>query len=115
ILGIAGDVKPDQVLAMLKTALADWKRSTLTATLPPSASVVAKKQVYLVNRPDSVQTSITIGNIALDRSNPDYLALRVANQVLGGGPASRLFIKLREEKGYTYGAGSSVHALQFAG
>ena len=46
-----------------------------------------------------------IGNIAMDRRNPDYMALRVANQVLGDGPASRLFVKLREEKGYTYGAG----------
>ena len=115
ILGIAGDVNPEQMMAMLKTSLADWKRTSLIATLPPSAVAVARKQVYLVNRPDSVQTNIMIGNIAMDRSNPDYVALRVANQILGGGPASRLFVKLREEKGYTYGAGSSFHALQFAG
>jgi zinc protease len=115
ILGIAGDVNPAQMIDLLKKSLAEWKRTTLAAKLPPSASAAARKQVYLVNRPDSVQTNIMIGNIAIDRRNPDYVALKVANQVLGSGPASRLFVKLREEKGYTYHAASSIHALLFAG
>ena len=115
ILGIAGDVNPAQTIEMLKKSLGGWKRNGTEVKLPPNASPVAKKQVYLVNRPDSVQTNIMIGNIAIDRRNPDYVALRVANQVLGDGPASRLFIKLREEKGYTYHAGSSFHAFQFPG
>ncbi len=115
ILGIAGDVKPAEVMAMLKKSLGDWKRTSMEAKLPVSATAATRKQVFLVNRPDSVQTSIMIGNIAMERRNPDYIALRVANQVLGDGPASRLFVKLREEKGYTYGASSSFHALLFAG
>jgi len=115
VLGIAGDVNPAQMIEMLKKSLAPWKRTSVEAKLPPSAVAVARKQVYLVNRPEAVQTNIMIGNIAIDRRNPDYIALRVANQVLGDGPASRLFVKLREEKGYTYGANSSFHALQFAG
>lgn len=115
ILGIAGDVNPAQTINLLKKSLADWKRTTLEAKLPPSAVAAIHKQVYLVNRPDSVQTNIMIGNIALDRRSPDYVALRVTNQILGDGPASRLFIKLREEKGYTYGASSSFHAFLFAG
>jgi zinc protease len=115
ILGIAGDVNPAQTIAMLKKSLADWKRTQLESKLPASAKAATKKQVFLVNRPASVQTNIMIGNIAIDRRNPDYVALRVANQVLGGGPASRLFVKLREEKGYTYGASSSFHAFTFAG
>jgi predicted Zn-dependent peptidase len=115
ILGIAGDVNAAAVIAMLKTSLADWKRTSLEAKLPPSATAVAKKQVYLVNRPAAVQTNILIGNIAMDRRNPDYVPLQVANQILGGGPASRLFVKLREEKGYTYHVASSFHAFLFAG
>jgi zinc protease len=115
VLGIAGDVNPAQMLDLLKKSLADWKRTGLEVKLPPSAIAATRKQVFLVDRPGAVQTNIMIGNIAIDRSNPDYIALRVANQVLGDGPASRLFVKLREEKGYTYGAGSSFHALQFAG
>jgi zinc protease len=115
ILGIAGDVNPTQVIAMLKKSLGEWKKTSLEAKIPSSATPASSKHVYLVNRPDSVQTSILIGNIAIDRRSPDYVALRVANQVLGGGPASRLFVRLREEKGYTYGASSTFHAFQFAG
>ena len=115
ILGIAGDVNPAQVIAMVKKSLADWKKTDLDAKLPTSASPVSAKRVYLINRPASVQTNIVIGNIAIDRRSPDYVALRVANQVLGGSSASRLFMKLREEKGYTYHAASMVHAFQFAG
>ncbi|HEY3837703.1 MAG TPA: pitrilysin family protein [Bryobacteraceae bacterium] len=115
IIGIAGDVKPAEMIALLKKSLADWKRNSFESKLPESAVPAAHKQIYLVNRPDSVQTNIMIGNIAMKRNNPDYTALRVANQILGEGPASRLFIKLREEKGYTYHVGSSLHALLFAG
>ena len=77
--------------------------------------MVEQKHVYLVNRPGSVQTNITIGNIAIDRRSPDYMAMRVTNQILGGGGAARLFMKLREEKGYTYGAYSTFTPLGFAG
>jgi predicted Zn-dependent peptidase len=77
--------------------------------------VVEKKHVFLVNRPGSVQTNIVIGNIAIDRRSPDYVAMRVTNQILGGGGAARLFMKLREEKGYTYGAYSTFTPLAFAG
>lgn len=77
--------------------------------------MVEQKHVYLVNRPGSVQTNITIGNIAIDRRSPDYVAMRVTNQVLGGSGSARLFLKLREEKGYTYGAYSTFTPLSFAG
>jgi len=115
ILGITGDVNPRETIAMLSKSLAAWKRTGYEKRLPPSAPVVAQKHVYLVNRPGSVQTNIVIGNIAIDRRSPDYLAMRVANQILGGSSAARLFMKLREEKGYTYGAYSTFTPLGFAG
>lgn len=115
ILGITGDVNPQATIAMLKKTLAAWKRTDYEMKLPPSPTVVEKKHVFLVNRPGSVQTNIVIGNIAIDRRSPDYVAMRVTNQILGGGGAARLFMKLREEKGYTYGAYSTFTPLAFAG
>jgi zinc protease len=115
ILGITGDVNPQAAIAMLKKSLAAWKRTDYSAKLPPSPSAIEQKHVFLVNRPGSVQTNIVIGNIAIDRRSPDYVAMRVANQILGGGVASRLFMKLREEKGYTYGAYSTFVPQAFAG
>jgi predicted Zn-dependent peptidase len=69
----------------------------------------------LVDRTNSVQTNLIIGNIAIERRNPDYIALNVMNQVLGGASTARLFNNLREDKGYTYGAYSSIVAGEFAG
>lgn len=115
ILGITGDVNPSETIAMLKKTLAGWKRTSYEKKLPPSPLVVDKKHVFLVNRPGSVQTNIVIGNIAIDRRSPDYVAMRVTNQILGGSTAARLFMKLREEKGYTYGAYSTFTPLGFAG
>ena len=56
-----------------------------------------------------------MGNVVLDRKHPDYIPLTVMNDVLGGSAAARLFINLREEKGYTYGAYSSFSALKYPG
>ncbi len=83
--------------------------------LPPNARPSAAKKVYLVDRPNSVQTSLMMGNISIDRRDPDYIPMIVMNQVLGGGAAARLFINLREEKGYTYGAYSNFTALKYPG
>ena len=53
-----------------------------------------------------------MGNIAIDRRSPDYYALNVLNRVLGGSAAARLFMNLRENKGYTYGAYSGFAAVK---
>jgi zinc protease len=62
-----------------------------------------------------VQTSLRIGTQGIERTNPDYDALTVANYVLGGGPTGRLFEHLREQKGYTYGAYSNFNATRIPG
>jgi predicted Zn-dependent peptidase len=64
--------------------------------------------VILVDRPKSVQSVIYYGNLALPRAHPDFIPLLVANQVLGGSAASRLFMDLREKRSLTYGAYSDV-------
>ena len=115
ILGITGDVKAAEIVPKLERALAGWKKSELKEVLPANAKPIASKKVLLVDRPGSVQTTVILGNIAIDRRDPDYIALNVANHILGGGPAARLFLNLREEKGYTYGVYSSFTALKYPG
>ncbi len=77
-------------------------------------SVNALTRDALVARPNSVQTSLRIGTQSIERTNPDYEALTVANRILGG-PFGRLFEHLREQKGYTYGAGSGFNASRIRG
>jgi len=115
ILGITGDVKAAEILPKLEKALEAWKKDDLKEVLPPNPKPVASKRVFLVDRPGSVQTTVALGNIAIDRRDPDYIALTVLNRILGGGPAARLFLNLREEKGYTYGVYSSFTALKYPG
>ena len=115
IIAVSGDVKAAALVAKLNKAFAEWKATDFHETVPPSPAPAAEKKIYLVDRPDSVQTSLVMGNLAIDRRSPDYFAVSVMNRVLGGGPTGRLFLKLREEKGYTYGAYSSVSAGEFTG
>ncbi|MFZ0428783.1 MAG: pitrilysin family protein [Acidobacteriota bacterium] len=72
-------------------------------------------QVLLVNRPGSAQTKVLVGMRGLKRAHPEYHLLKLVNQVLGGGGSARLFLRLREQKGYTYGAYSSVSGYAQAG
>jgi predicted Zn-dependent peptidase len=62
-----------------------------------------------------VQTFLLAADRTIPRNDPDYYALEVMNQVLGGGPQSRLFLDLREEHSYTYGAYSRVSAEVYPG
>ena len=115
ILSIAGDVDASDIVSLLNDRLADWERSDFVAQLPPNPEAPAVGQIYLIDRPDSAQTTIYMGSLALDRRDPDYIPLTVMNAVLGGGPSARLFLNLREEKGYTYGAYSFFSALKYPG
>jgi zinc protease len=63
-----------------------------------------------VTRPGSEQTTIARGQLAIPRAHPDLHALRLANHALGGSSSGRLFTRLREELGLTYGVSSSVDA-----
>lgn len=115
ILGITGDVKTADLVQKLEKWLAGWKKTDLSESLPSNPKPATTKKVYLVDRPGSVQTSLMMGNIGIDRRDPDYIALTVMNHILGGGAAARLFVNLREEHGYTYGAYSSFTALKYPG
>jgi predicted Zn-dependent peptidase len=115
ILGITGDVKAAEIVPKLEKALATWKKTDVKEALPPNPKPAASNRVFLVDRPGSVQTTVVLGNIAIDRRDPDYIALNVMNHILGGGPAARLFLNLREEKGYTYGVYSSFTAVKYPG
>lgn len=115
ILAIAGDVSAAQLVPKLKAWLAAWKKSDLKEESLASPVPPAVKKIYLVNRPNSVQTTLWVGNIAIDRRHPDYYAVQVMNQIIGGGPAGRLFINLREAKGYTYGYYSNFQAVKWPG
>ncbi|HEX9788062.1 MAG TPA: pitrilysin family protein, partial [Candidatus Binatia bacterium] len=115
ILGIAGDVRAKELIAKLDKRLVGWKRRDVKQSWPRDPAPSTARRVLLVNRPNSVQTTLALGNIAIDRRSPDYMPMVVMNYIIGGGASSRLFLNLREEKGYTYGVYSDFSAVRYPG
>ncbi len=102
-----GDITPATILPKLETALGGWRAGTVPELSWPAAKQVRETQVLLVDKPGAPQSEIRIGRIGAERKTADYYALDVMNTILGGSFTSRLMQNLREDKGYTYGAGSS--------
>jgi zinc protease len=115
ILGIAGDVSASELIPKLKKVFGTWKKTDYKEALPPSATPATARKIFLIDRPGSVQSTVRMGNIAIDRRHSDYLPLVVMNSVVGGGASARLFLNLREEKGYTYGVYSNFVAVRYPG
>ena len=115
ILTVVGDIDYDKTLADIKKAFGGWKRgAVLPPTLPPVPKINGYK-LRIVNKPDLTQTEIRLGHMGIARDNPDYFALMLLNHVFGRGPASRLYTKVRSEKGLTYGANSGFVARKLRG
>jgi zinc protease len=115
ILAIVGDVTLKEVMPKLEKAFGDWPKGDVPATTIPPAPAQSDARIYLIDRPGSVQTVLQLGTLGIERTSPDYFAVLMADRVLGGGPSGRLFLNLREDKGYTYGAYSGFGGSKFRG
>lgn len=115
ILGIVGDVSQQQALALAKKYFGAWKQRPVPKLDLPPVPAQHKRQAYLIDRPGSVQSNVVLGNLSLKRTDPDYIPMVVVDRILGSGASSRLFLNLREEKGYTYGSYSDFSADIYPG
>ncbi len=114
---VGGDLSGVDVPALLEPLVADWVASRTARPAAPVISVeqLPRPRVRVVHRPGSVQSEIRIGHMGLARRSPDFHAVSVMSMILGGLFNSRLNRKLREEKGYTYGARSVFDFRRGAG
>jgi zinc protease len=114
IIGVSGDITLAEARTKFESALKTWTKSNtpVPGVVDPPDSGAMK--IALVHRSDSVQTAFMLGELAINRSHPDYDAVTVMNQILGGSNG-RLFRELRERKGYTYGVYSFLRALRYRG
>jgi zinc protease len=115
VLAIAGDISMAEARKVIDAHLGGWAKAGVPAPQTTEPPAPPAGQVHLVDRANSVQTTMWVGSPAITRTSPDYDIVLVMNQVIGGGPTGRLFTKLREERGYTYGVGSNLSAAQFRG
>lgn len=109
LLVVAGSAQPEAVTAAAAKSFRGFRKGKVVEPDYPSPPVRQGREIVVVDRPESVQSVIYVGNLALARTSPDYLPLLLANQVLGGSAAARLFMDLRERQSLTYGAYSRVY------
>ena len=112
---VVGDFDKTALKSKLEKAFADWKPANVTSKDLPSTKPLEKTAIYLVDRPGSAQSTVSIGHIGLDRMHADYFPVMIMNSILGGGFTSRINMNLREDKGYTYGARSGFSFRRGAG
>lgn len=115
-LVIEGDINPKKIKKLVKSLFSDWKKGEIPAYNMPETQNVATTEINFINMDNAVQSEITvINNIDLTLGDKDYYAALIANNILGGGGTARLFMNLREDKGYTYGSYSRLSQDRYAG
>jgi len=112
---IVGDVEPEQAFAAATKAFGSWAKGDVPKRSFPAPPPLTGRRVVFVQRPNSVQSSISVGNFAVKRSDPRYYELSLANTIYGGAFNSRIVRNIREEKGYTYSPASILAGFGDAG
>ncbi|MFN2316919.1 MAG: M16 family metallopeptidase [Gemmatimonadales bacterium] len=116
---ISGDIAQAEAVALAARMLGNWRAPANPLPLPPAGSVpvppVTGTRVILVDKPGAAQSIVNIGAPGPERASPDYPAITLMNTILGGSFSARLMNILREQKGFTYGAGSSYSWRPVAG
>ena len=118
VVVIIGDFDANRMEMKASEALASWKTRKKKPTEARGSIDLSKssvRRVCLIDRPGSEQANFRVGALAVKRSDADYFPLLVANAILGAGTNSRLFLNIRERKGYAYDVSSSVGSLREGG
>ena len=114
-LTIVGDVNYEEIKPLVEKLFGDWKKGKLPKYTMPVVNDLENPEINFIDMSNAVQSEITVGNIInISMSDPDYFPLRLANQIFGGS-GGKLYLNLREDKGFTYGAYSGVETSRYVG
>jgi len=113
---LVGDITPAEAREVAQRAFGGWvaSRAAMGAVANP-VQKYAGTRIIIVDRPNSVQSSVVIGQAGFQATDPDYLGMLALNHVLGGAVSSRLNTNLREKHAYTYGIFSGLDLRAGAG
>ena len=108
-LVIIGDVDYEKIKSKVTGLFNNWESGSVSSSDFPAPSNPDKTEIIFVDMPSSTQSVVSVMNtIDFSKKESDYFAALVANRILGGGGAGRLFNNLREDKGWTYGSYSGI-------
>jgi zinc protease len=105
-LMLVGDVDVNDATEAARRHFGDWTGPDASPVTLPAPKAFGDTTVFVVDRPDAVQSEIRVVQHGIERTHPDYFALQVMNSLLGGAFTSRLNLSLREKHGFTYGVRS---------
>ncbi len=111
-LVVVGDTTLAEIRPKIEALFKDWKPGDVPAKNLKDVKHQPKQVVYLIDRPGSVQSMVIAGHVAPPKANPDEIAIEALNWVLGGSFISRINMNIREDKHWSYGAGSFVVAAR---
>ena len=106
-LYVVGQFDEPAMKKAIDDAFAGWKKGPEPATDVPKAA--PQRRFELIEKPGAVQSTVIVGLPVVDPSSPDYIALRVMDNILGGSFGSRITSNIREQKGYTYSPNSAIN------
>lgn len=112
---IVGDVETEDFIREIEGHFAEWESGETEGFAFDRLPERSERTLTIVDRKGSAQSNIVLANPAIERNHTDYFRALLMNQILGAGASSRIFMNLREEKGYTYGAYSKLDARRLAG
>ncbi len=107
-IAVVGDVTVDEIRQALIRRLGGWVAPQGALAVIPQAPTSPPVVAETVKRPDLTQATVYLGRPGIRQDHPDYFPLVVANYILGGGSASRLYTRVREERGLAYSVYSSL-------
>ena len=112
---VAGDTTVAALKGKLEQAFSKWRpKRSAAPKLPAPGGAAPTTRVFVIDKAEAPQSSIRVATIGIERTNPDYFPVTVMNLILGGG-FYRLDLNLREGKGWTYGARSTVDSRRAPG
>jgi zinc protease len=111
---VSGDISLDEARSLVEEHLGSWN-GTPPAVDTPAPPGPSPTSIVLVHRPGSAQSNIRVGNLAIAPGDDLFYPATVANRILGGGSAARLYEILRQQKGWTYGAYSGIQRRKDVG
>jgi len=107
VVAVVGDVTRDEVRRELLARLGSWPAATTPRPVIPPTPASPPVESRVIHR-DLTQATVSLGRPGIRQDHPDYFPLVVANYVLGGGSASRLYTRVREERGLAYSIYSAL-------
>ena len=109
---VVGDTTLEEIGPELEKLFRSWNAADVPEKNIGAVEHQPESVIYIMDRPDAQQSVIFAGHVAPPKANPDEIAIETMNYILGGSFTSRINMNIREDKGWSYGARSSLVAAR---